>query len=81
MAKKSKINPTRKPARSADAAAKRGYPDLHEHLEALKRAGLLITVDRPINKGHRRHEMHPLVRCSSVAGSRNRTGKRSCSRT
>ena len=37
----------------------RGYPDLHEHLEALDRAGLLVTVDRPINKDT---EMHPLVR-------------------
>src|SRR4051794_6480039 len=35
------------------------YPDLHEHLEALRRAGLLVTVDRPINKDT---EMHPLVR-------------------
>ena len=35
------------------------YPDLHEHLEALKRAGLLVTVERPINKDT---EMHPLVR-------------------
>jgi UbiD family decarboxylase len=37
----------------------RGYPDLHEHLVALDKAGLLITVDRPINKDT---EMHPLVR-------------------
>ena len=37
----------------------RGYPDLHDHLAALDRAGLLITVDRPINKDT---EMHPLVR-------------------
>src|SRR5262245_61220802 len=37
----------------------RGYPDLHEHLEALDRAGLLVKVDRPINKDT---EMHPLVR-------------------
>ena len=41
------------------AAVSRGYPDLHEHLEALQRAGLLVTVDRPINKDT---EMHPLVR-------------------
>src|ERR1041384_6775204 len=34
-------------------------PDLHDHLEALKRAGLLITVERPINKDT---ELHPLVR-------------------
>ena len=41
------------------AALARGYPDLHEHLQALDRAGLLVTVDRPINKDT---EMHPLVR-------------------
>jgi len=46
-------------ATSKSAGAKRGYRDLHEHLEALDRAGLLITVDRPINKDT---ELHPLVR-------------------
>jgi 4-hydroxy-3-polyprenylbenzoate decarboxylase len=40
-------------------AATRGYRDLHEHLRELDRAGLLITVDRPINKDT---ELHPLVR-------------------
>ena len=35
------------------------YPDLHQHLKALEAAGLLVTVDRPINKDT---EMHPLVR-------------------
>ena len=38
---------------------KRGYRDLHEHIEALRAAGLLVEVDRPINKDT---EMHPLVR-------------------
>jgi UbiD family decarboxylase len=37
----------------------RKYADLHEHLKALDAAGLLVTVDRPINKDT---EMHPLVR-------------------
>jgi UbiD family decarboxylase len=37
----------------------RGYADLHEHLQALDKAGLLITVERAINKDT---EMHPLVR-------------------
>jgi UbiD family decarboxylase len=37
----------------------RAYPDLHDHLKALDEAGLLVTVDRPINKDT---EMHPLVR-------------------
>ena len=38
---------------------KRSYPDLHDHLKALDERGLLITVDREINKDT---EMHPLVR-------------------
>jgi 4-hydroxy-3-polyprenylbenzoate decarboxylase len=37
----------------------RGYADLHEHVLALHRAGLLLVVDEPINKDN---EMHPLVR-------------------
>src|SRR5262245_37624819 len=37
----------------------RGYPDLHDHVLALHRAGLLVVVDQPINKDT---EMHPLVR-------------------
>jgi len=44
---------------SAAPALKRGYPDLHDHIESLKKAGLLIVVDRKINKDT---EMHPLVR-------------------
>src|SRR6185295_12645883 len=35
------------------------YADLHEHLKTLEAAGLLVRVDRPINKDT---EMHPLVR-------------------
>src|SRR5919199_152192 len=35
------------------------YPDLHEHLQALDRAGLLVTIKRAINKDT---ELHPLVR-------------------
>jgi len=37
----------------------RSYADLHEHVLALARAGLLVIVDEPINKDT---EMHPLVR-------------------
>ncbi len=44
---------------SAKRAPARGYPDLHDHLKALDDAGLLVTVDREINKDT---EMHPLVR-------------------
>ncbi len=40
-------------------ALPRSYNDLHDHLKALDKAGLLITVDRLINKDT---EMHPLVR-------------------
>ncbi|MFB3054425.1 MAG: UbiD family decarboxylase, partial [Alphaproteobacteria bacterium] len=35
------------------------YRDLREHVEALDRDGLLITIDEPIDKDS---EMHPLVR-------------------
>ncbi|MFL5069059.1 MAG: UbiD family decarboxylase [Xanthobacteraceae bacterium] len=50
-----------KPKRKASvpAAPGRSYPDLHDHVRALDDAGLLIKVDRPINKDT---EMHPLVR-------------------
>src|SRR6266478_1741908 len=44
---------------SAATAPPRGYPDLHDHIQALNEAGLLVTVNRPINKDT---EMHPLVR-------------------
>jgi len=40
-------------------APARGYPDLHDHLRTLEKEGLLVTVDRVINKDT---EMHPLVR-------------------
>ena len=43
--------PSRRPARS--------YPDLHDQLDALDKAGLLIKVDIPINKDT---ELHPLMR-------------------
>ena len=46
-----------------DATA--GYPDLHAHLAALKEAGLLLTIDRPIDKDA---ELHPLVRWQFVGG-------------
>src|ERR1700758_1013616 len=58
------MDATTKPKRqatppSAAADPPRGYPDLHDHIRALDEAGLLVTVDRPINKDT---EMHPLVR-------------------
>jgi 4-hydroxy-3-polyprenylbenzoate decarboxylase len=48
-----------------DAEAKRGYPDLHEHLEELKKRGLLLTIDRAVDKDA---ELHPLVRWQFVGG-------------
>jgi UbiD family decarboxylase len=58
------MDATTKPKRkaiptSAAAASPHDYPDLHDHIRALDEAGLLVTVDRPINKDT---EMHPLVR-------------------
>jgi 4-hydroxy-3-polyprenylbenzoate decarboxylase len=43
----------------------RGYPDFHEHLDELRRRGLLLTIDRPIDKDS---ELHPLVRWQFVGG-------------
>lgn len=46
-------------------APDRPYNDLHDHLDALSEKGLLVTVDRPIDKDS---EMHPLVRWQFVGG-------------
>lgn len=43
----------------------RGYADLHEHLAELERRGLLLTIDRPVDKDA---ELHPLVRWQYVGG-------------
>ena len=56
---------SRKKQKSSSQAPQRGYPDLHEHLEELKKRGLLLTVDRPIDKDA---ELHPLVRWQYVGG-------------
>ena len=56
------MDATTKPKRKTGASAsskKPPYPDLHDHVRALEKAGQLIRVDRPINKDT---EMHPLVR-------------------
>jgi UbiD family decarboxylase len=47
--------------------AGRGYPDLHEHLETLRKRGLLVQIDRPVDKDS---ELHPLVRWQFVGGLR-----------
>lgn len=46
-------------------APERSYNDLHDHLDALREKGLLVTVDRRIDKDS---EMHPLVRWQFVGG-------------
>ncbi len=56
----------------SSAAPARAYPDLHDHLRALDQAGLLITVDRPIDKDS---EMHPLVRWQFRGGIAERDRK------
>src|SRR5689334_19048699 len=43
----------------------RPYPDLHAHLDALKKQGLLLTVNEPIDKDS---ELHALVRWQFVGG-------------
>ena len=53
------IKPKRKSVPASTGAPPHSYPDLHDHIRALDKAGLLVTVDRPINKDT---EMHPLVR-------------------
>src|SRR5258708_13477709 len=45
--------------------AARGYRDLHEHLDELKKRGLLLTIARPVDKDS---ELHPLVRWQFVGG-------------
>jgi 4-hydroxy-3-polyprenylbenzoate decarboxylase len=47
------------PVNKSNKALPRAYPDLHDHIIALEKAGQLIRVTRPINKDT---EMHPLVR-------------------
>jgi UbiD family decarboxylase len=50
---------------SSGTPSARGYPDLHEHLDTLRREGLLLTIDRAVDKDS---EIHPLVRWQYVGG-------------
>jgi UbiD family decarboxylase len=50
----------------------RPYPDLHDHLDELKKRGLLTVVDRAIDKDA---ELHPLVRWQFVGGMPERERK------
>lgn len=59
MTKSTKPAPQKSSSQVKSKTAPRAYRDLHEHLAELDRQGLLITVDRPINKDT---ELHPLVR-------------------
>jgi UbiD family decarboxylase len=52
-------------ARAVSAAHRRGYADLREHLETLRQEGLLLTIERPVDKDA---ELHPLVRWQYVGG-------------
>ena len=45
--------------------SKTGYPDLHDHINLLEKRGLLLVIDRPIDKDS---ELHPLVRWQFVGG-------------
>jgi 4-hydroxy-3-polyprenylbenzoate decarboxylase len=47
------------------ANSDRKYPDLHEHLDALRARGLLVEIKEPIDKDA---ELHPLVRWQFVGG-------------
>src|SRR5262244_2074801 len=58
--------------KKSKAALARSYPDLHDHIRSLEEAGLLIKVDRPINKDT---EMHPLVRWQFRGGIAERDRK------
>src|SRR5437868_580802 len=53
------IHPALERYRDGPPQHPRTYRDLHEHVLALAREGLLVVVDEPINKDT---EMHPLVR-------------------
>ena len=63
-------------AKKKPTASRRAYPDLHEHVRALDKAGLLVIVDRPINKDT---EMHPLVRWQFRGGIAEKDPRHSCS--
>jgi hypothetical protein len=63
--KRSARNPTPAFRKSGRARVVRGYADLREHLDELRRRGLLLAIDRPIDKDA---ELHPLVRWQYVGG-------------
>jgi UbiD family decarboxylase len=52
-------------SKASSMEGKRGYADLHQHLDTLRKEGLLLTIDRPVDKDS---ELHPLVRWQYVGG-------------
>src|SRR5262247_1536893 len=56
----------------SETVLKRSYPDLRDHVRSIDKAGLLVTVDRPINKDT---EMHPLVRWQFRGGIEEKNRK------
>ena len=48
---------------SETQGATRNYRDLHAHLDALRAEGLLVEIDRPVDKDS---QLHPLVRWQFV---------------
>ena len=54
------------------SAPTRNYPDLHDHLDALRVKDLLVTVDEKIDKDA---ELHPLVRWAFVGGMKEEERK------
>ncbi|MGB7540813.1 MAG: UbiD family decarboxylase [Burkholderiales bacterium] len=62
---KSKSNDLPRAETGAGAGKKPGYPDLHQHLDELRKRGLLLEIDRAIDKDS---ELHPLVRWQFVGG-------------
>jgi UbiD family decarboxylase len=59
MTRKAKVGSGKKKTASKSPMPARGYRDMREHIEALDAAGLLLTIDKPVNKDT---ELHPLVR-------------------
>ncbi|MFN3890286.1 MAG: UbiD family decarboxylase [Beijerinckiaceae bacterium] len=58
--------------KGAAPAARKGYRDLHEHLAELERRGLLLRIDRQVDKDA---ELHPLVRWQFVGGMEEKDRK------
>lgn len=58
--------------KGAAVEGRKAYRDLHEHLAELDRRGLLLKIDRPVDKDA---ELHPLVRWQFVGGMEEKDRK------